>query len=416
MFLTRRGLAVAGSRSGRLLAMLVACAAAAVLLVPQAAGGTRPLAAIPAPQHDPFYTPPDPIPDVSPGTVLRSRPVTVRALAVPVPVRSWQVLYRSTDTQGQPEAVSSTVLVPVTPWNGGPRPLVTYAVGSHGLGPECAPSYQLRLGRDPELGLISLALSRGWAVVVTDYEGSGTPGPHTYAAGRTTGQAVLDAARAAQRLPQAGLDPASPVGVWGYSEGGIGASWAGELAPAYAPQLRIVGIASGGTPADLEPVVRHLDGGPFSGLALAGAVGLATAYPALPFRSILTPQGRAAVERISTQCVDEFTRDFAFRRLAEFTTVDDPVALPAWQRVLDANRLGTTAPALPVLLYHAALDELIPVKVARQLAADYCARDVTVGYLESPVDDHVSYAATAAPAVVSWLADRFAARPAPSTC
>lgn len=396
--------------------MLVACAAVVVVLVPQAAGQTGPLEPIPAPQHDPFYTPPDPVPDVAPGTVLGSRPVTVRALAVPVPVRSWQVLYRSTDTQGEPEAVSGTVLVPATPWAGGPRPLVTYAVGSHGLGPQCAPSYQLRQGRDPELGLISLALSRGWAVVVTDYEGSGTAGPHTYAAGHTTGHAVLDAARAAQRLPQAGLDPAGPVGVWGYSEGGIGASWAGEMAPTYAPQLRIAGIASGGTPADLEPVVRHLDGGPFSGLALAGAVGLATAYPDLPWRSILTPQGKAAVERISTQCVAEFTREFTFRRLADLTTVDDPVALPQWQQVLDTNRLGTTAPAAPVLLYHAALDELIPVTVARQLATDYCARDATVRYVESPVDDHVTYAATAAPAAVTWLADRFARQPAPNTC
>ncbi|MPZ67140.1 MAG: lipase [Pseudonocardiaceae bacterium] len=407
---------MAGSRRGRLLTMLVACATAAVLLAPQAAGQTELLEPIPAPQHDPFYTPPDPVPDVAAGTVLRSRPVTVRALAVPVQVDSWQMLYRSTDTQGEPEAVSGTVLVPDTPWTGGPRPLVTYAVGSHGLGPECAPSYQMRQGQDPELGLISLALSQGWAVVVTDYEGSGTPGPHTYAAGRTTGQAVLDAARAAQRLPQARLDPAGLVGVWGYSEGGIGAGWAGELAPTYAPQLRIAGIASGGTPADLEPVVRHLDGGPFSGLALAGAVGLATAYPDLRFRSILTPEGEAAVERISTQCVDEFTRDFAFRRLADLTTVDDPVALPQWQRVLDANRLGTTPPAAPVLLYHAALDELIPVTVARQLAADYCARDVTVRYLESPIDEHVSYAANAAPAAVTWLAERFAGQPASSTC
>ncbi|MQA12820.1 MAG: hypothetical protein GEV09_01235 [Pseudonocardiaceae bacterium] len=211
--------------------MLVAAAAAVALLAPQAAGQTGLHEPIPAPQHDPFYSPPDPIPDVAAGTVLRSRPVTVRALAVTVPVRSWLMLYRSTDTHGEPEAVSGTVLVADTPWTGGPRPLVTYAVGSHGLGPQCAPSYQMRQGQDPELGLISLALSRGWAVVVTDYEGSGTPGPHTYAAGHTTGQAVLDAARAAQRLPQAGLDPAGPVGVWGYSEGGIGASWAGELAP-----------------------------------------------------------------------------------------------------------------------------------------------------------------------------------------
>lgn len=399
---------------GRWLGLLSACAVAAALLAPSASGA--PLTPVPAPQHDAFYAPPDPLPDVAPGTVLRSRPVTVRALALPVPVRAWQVLYRSTDTQGARNAVSGTVLVPDTLWRSGPRPLVTYAVGTHGLGPECAPSYQLRQGRDPELGLMELALSRGWAVVVTDYEGSGTPGPHTYAAGRTTGQAVLDAARAAQDLPEAGLVSSGPVGVWGYSEGGIAASWAGELAPSYAPELAVRGIASGGTPADLEAVVRHLDGGPFSGLALAGAVGLSTAYPDLPFREILTAEGMAAVERISTQCVDEFTRDYAFRTLASFTTVPDPVALPQWQAVLAANRLGDDPPEVPVLIYHAALDELIPVAVARELAAEYCGQGADVQYIELALDEHVSGAVTGAPLAVAFLADRFAGRPAPNTC
>lgn len=403
------------SRS-RLLAAVAVGAVMSVLLTAPAVGQTEPPAGVPAPQNDTFYAPPEPLPDVAPGAVLRSRPVTVRALTVPVPVQAWQVLYRSTDTHGTPMAVSGTVLVPATPWAAGPRPLVTYGVGSHGLGRQCAPSYQLRRGRDPEVGLISQALARGWAVTVSDYEGSGTPGPHTYTAGRATGRAVLDAARAAQRLPAAGLDPAGPVGVWGYSEGGIGASWAGQLAPSYAPELRLRGIASGGTPADLDAVVDHLDGGPFSGLVLAGAVGLATAYPDLPFQSILTPRGREAMARISTQCVDEFTRDFAFRELSDFTTVADPAGLPAWQQVLADNRLGRVAPPAPVLLYHATFDELIPVAVARRLAADYCARDATVRYVESPVGDHVSYAGTAAPAVVSWLADRFAGRPATSTC
>lgn len=407
-------MAVVGTWIGRWLGVLAVCVAVVALLASPASGA--PPSPVPAPQDDPFYTLPDPVPAVAPGTVLRSRPVTVRAGVLPVPVRAWQVLYRSTDTQGAPNVVSGTVLVPTATWSSGVRPLVTYAVGSHGLGRECAPSYRLRQGREAELGLMSLALSRGWAMVVTDYEGSGTPGPHTYAAGATTGRAVLDAARAAQRLPESGLDESGPVGVWGYSEGGIGASWAGQLAQSYAPELAIRGIASGGTPADLETVVRHLDGGPFSGLALAGAVGLSTAYPDLPFAEILTAEGRAAVEKISTQCVDEFTRDFAFRTLASFTTVPDPAALPQWQAVLEANRLGDEAPQAPVLLYHAALDELIPVGVARELAADYCAQGVDVSYVESPHDEHVSGAVTGAPLAVAYLGDRFAGRPAPDTC
>ena len=41
----------------------------------------------------------------------------------------------------------------------------------------------------------------------TDYEGLGTPSMHTYVGRVAEGQAVLDAARAAMRLPSTSLDP-----------------------------------------------------------------------------------------------------------------------------------------------------------------------------------------------------------------
>ena len=59
---------------------------------------------------------------------------------------------------------------------------------------------------------IKAALDRGWAVAVSDYEGLGTPGQHTYVVGRSEGRAVLDMARAAQRLPGTGLTTSTPVG------------------------------------------------------------------------------------------------------------------------------------------------------------------------------------------------------------
>ncbi|SNR65180.1 hypothetical protein SAMN06265360_11365 [Haloechinothrix alba] len=36
---------------------------------------------------------------------------------------------------------------------GATRPLVSYAVGTHGLGPECAPSYLMAKGEESEYGL-----------------------------------------------------------------------------------------------------------------------------------------------------------------------------------------------------------------------------------------------------------------------
>src|SRR5687767_3778016 len=58
-------------------------------------------AAVPARTQapDPVFTlPPAGWEAQPPGTVLRSRPVTVKGLGVPLPVRAWQLLTRSTDT------------------------------------------------------------------------------------------------------------------------------------------------------------------------------------------------------------------------------------------------------------------------------------------------------------------------------
>ncbi|GAA1881297.1 hypothetical protein GCM10009753_06060 [Streptantibioticus ferralitis] len=82
-----------------------------------------------------------------------------------------------------------------------------------GLAPRCAPSAGFPTGTAVEANLINQALLRGWAVAVTDCELVGDPGVRTYTVGRAEGQAVLDAARAAERLPGTGLDANSGYAV-----------------------------------------------------------------------------------------------------------------------------------------------------------------------------------------------------------
>ncbi len=84
--------------------------------------------------------------------------------------------------------------------------------------------------------------------------------------------------------------------------------------------------------------------------------------------------------------------------------------------VLSDNALGRVAPRTPVFLFHAHFDQLIPVEVARQLRSDYCAGETAVQYYEDYVTEHIGLDITAAPLAVSYLADRFAGRPAPSNC
>lgn len=370
----------------------------------------------PPPDEDAFYTPPDPIPDVAPGTILRSRPVQVRGLGLPMPVRAWQVLYRSTDTQGRPNAVSGTVGVLADGKPDAHRPLVTYNVGSHGLGPLCAPSFLLRMGFEQEEGLMAAAIGRGWAVMVTDYEGSGTPGPHTYAAGPTTGRAVLDGARAALNLSDLGLNKKAPVGIWGYSEGGLASTWAAEQAAGYAPDLNLVGTAAGGVPVNLRNVAAKIDGGEGSGLLLAAAVGLNRAHPSLRLHELLNAEGREVMQNIETMCVWQFVSAYPFRRIADLSTVPDPLDHPRVRAVLDANRLGRGTPSAPMYIYESARDQFMPLQDVRDLAATYCRRDVAVQYVEDPWTEHLSGAGSGAYPALTWLEGRFAGAEAPSNC
>ncbi|SNR76214.1 Secretory lipase [Haloechinothrix alba] len=381
-------------------------------LVAPATGAAANAEEPPPPSEDPFYTPPEPLPDGEPGEVLRQREVDVRAEpfgVLDVPVRAWQLLYRSTSATGEDNAVSATLLLPGSGWSGdGDRPLLSYAVGTHGIGDHCAPSYALRTGTEQEVALLAQALSKGWAVVVTDYEGLGTPGTHTYATGRAEGPAVLDAARAAQRADGAGLSAGGPVGIAGYSQGGQAAAFAAELHPRYAPELDLVGAAPGGVPADLVEVAEFNERGPAFGLVLGAALGLANAYQDVPFEDILNDRGERTVQRIEQSCTAELGSAAPFGALTDYTTMDDPLNDPAWQERLAENRAGQHAPQAPLLLYHGTLDELIPYSVGRQLRDRYCELGAGVQWAAIPLAEHIGGVAVGGPMALEWLDRRFA--------
>ncbi len=363
------------------------------------------------PNDDPFYRPPAGFESSAPGTVLASRPVTVTGLGLPVPADSQQFLVRSTDAQDAPTAVVGTLMVPKAPYPNGARPLVSYQPATDSLGDQCNPSYKLRAGTEYELGLMMQALTRGWAVVVTDYQGPQL----AFTAGRMAGHAVLDGIRAAEALPDtglAGLD--TPVGLWGYSGGGLASSWAAELQPRYAPELNVVGLASGGTPGDIEAAARQIDGGLASGLVMLASTGLTRAYPEM--LTLLNDAGRDMIRRIGDMCVGEAVSAFPFRHLNEFTTSKDPLSEPVAQAVLGVNDLGRQVPKTPVFLYHSVLDELIPFATAQALQADWCRGGGHVTFYADVLSEHSSLAVTGSPLAVSYLASRFAGVDVPATC
>lgn len=376
------------------------------------AGAPASLAEVLVPKEDPFYRAPEPMPAVEPGTVLRSREVTIAALRTPLPFRAWQLFYVSNDAHDRPAGAVTTVILPLTEPTTKPRPLVSYQTAEDSLDMKCAPSYRMRQGTEKEEVSLPALLAQGWAVAVPDYEGLESQ----YTAGIQAGHAVLDGIRAAVSFEPAGLGAATPVGMWGYSGGALATSWASELHPGYAPELNIVGVSEGGVPPDITAVAKNLDGGLFSSIMLAGSVGMSRAYPELT--TLWNDAGRAMAADIGTMCIEEYSGEsrFQFKRMDQYTTEPDALDVPWVQEIMALNHLGARTPRAPIFLYQAIADELIPVADVNELVEGYCAEGVTIYYHQDPTSDHNSLAVSGGPAAVGYLASRFAGAPAPNNC
>ena len=371
-------------------------------------------AAITEPKDDDFYTGPADL-KVANGSVLRSRDVVVTQYGQPAAgITSKQILYRSTNSKGTPIAAVTTLMIPDAPYAGkGPRPLVAFQEAIDSLGDQCNPGYTLRTGTNKEFGLMRMLLDSGYAVVATDFEGQDS----AFGAGPLGGHTVLDAIKAAEALPDTGLAGTdTPVGITGYSGGSQGTMWAAELQPTYAPELNVVGIAGGGTPADLELSLKQILGGPAAGLGFLGVFGGEREYPELGIDSILNADGKQLKEDLKDACLFDAAGSYPFARIEDYTTVPDPFALPRVQAVLGELHLGQAKPSAPVYLYHSIADELIPVGIEDAFATRYCQMGVPVQYTREASGDHNTEAIAGAPAAFAWLADRFDGDPAPTNC
>src|SRR5690606_31699637 len=92
-----------------------------------------------------FYTPPTDLPAAD-GALIRSEPMRI-GLSLPgldgktLPGTATRVMFKSTDMNGEPVAVTGAYIEPAAKWKGkGDRPLVVQAAGTMGQGDQCAPS------------------------------------------------------------------------------------------------------------------------------------------------------------------------------------------------------------------------------------------------------------------------------------
>ncbi|MFC4005480.1 lipase family protein [Prauserella oleivorans] len=380
---------------------------------------------IAAPAHaSDFYDPPSPLPPGNAGDIIRHQPSRFfldPARLVAAPARVQRVMYRSTDTHGEPNAVTGTVLTPLVPWHGpGPRPIIGYAAGTQGLGDDCAPSKAMAAGVEYEGAFLAGLLARGYGIAITDYEGLGTPGVHTYVNRKAQAHAVLDAIRAAQRLPGSGLPADGPVFTAGYSQGGGASAAAAELHPTYAPELRLAGAYAGAPPADLSAVATNLDGHYAAGFLLFAVASMNAAYPELGIPELLNDKGRDVRERIERECTAGAILHHGFTRSADLTADGRPLTEyldeEPFASVVAEQRIGRIAPAAPVLVAHSRLDDIVPYPQGRDMARSWCELGATVQFDTLAIPTHVGGYAGAFPRAFAWLEGRVRGGEAPSNC
>ncbi|WP_238841146.1 lipase family protein [Prescottella equi] len=381
-----------------------------------------------------------------PGTVVDTQPypplLSIPNQQGPWPSGAQRIMYRTTDAHGAATAASGTYFDASLPWIGaGPRPLVVLGPGTQGQGDQCAPSRLFRDGVhynapldfavEYEVLQVHALLSRGIDVVVTDYQGLGTAGMHSYVDRRAQGHAMLDAARAVKALPGSRIGDDSPIGFWGYSQGGGAAASAAEMQPSYAPDLDVRGTYAGGPPADLRAVAAALDGGLATGLLGYAVNSIYAGYPETraDIDGALAPAGRQALDEIAAQCVPETIARYGLHRTTEWTKDGRSLAelidaLPSVSAVVDEQRIGRSTPGSPVLIVQGRNDDLIPHNQATRLAADWCAQGATVEFRTEEIPPiapgfvvgHGLPMVSGLPSALDWMTDRFDGVPARSGC
>lgn len=394
-----------------------------------------------------FYTPPDPLPPGQPGDVIRTEPQ--RIVKEPSGVlghyqgSGTRIMYRSTDATGNPVAVTGTYIEPDNPWPGdGPRPLLAYATIPFGPGEQCAPSRMMDQGIHASLqtgfdlminlewGFIGTLLARGFAIVITDGVGEGV---HVAQSPQwlnrvASGSALIDAARAAMKLPGTSLDSHGPVAFWGWIAGGYAALSAAELVGSHAPELNVVGTYAAAAPTDLAEMLAPIDGNYLAGATGWFLRGIAASYPEAEqtIKDSLTPRGMEMYENTGRQCLMQTGIDYMFRHYDGWFKNDiyEAVKKDPFKSLLAAQRIGNIKPTGPVYFTHNRWDPFGGYAQARQSAADYCAMgaDVTFWTNEEPPLFNKVDVNTLLPTFVdgersiAWVTDRFNGVPTTPNC
>ncbi|RWM67919.1 MAG: alpha/beta fold hydrolase [Mesorhizobium sp.] len=348
-----------------------------------------------------------------PGTLIRHEPLA----NPPSGTLAYRILYRSIGLNGEPIAVSGFVVIPASGGSQADRPIVAWAHPTTGVASNCAPS--LRAGPFEAIPGLSDMVQRGYVVTATDYPGLGTSTVHPYLIGESEGRAVLDSVRAAAGLT--GAHPSRRFVVWGHSQGGQAAIYAGILARSYAPELKLAGVAAAAPATDLVTLLRDdfatRGGKSITAMALWSWARVFSA----PIEGVVVPGAMATVDRLAEECTGSvfgvLEHLVSERPLQQtFLTIPDITVVEPWRSLIERNSAAPLPEDIPAFLAQGTTDQVVRPSVTQAYMSALCRNGTAVKMLVIPEVGHAFIAHRSASQAMDWMADRLTGKPAPSDC
>jgi pimeloyl-ACP methyl ester carboxylesterase len=274
------------------------------------------------------------------------------------------ILYTSRSPAGDRIVVSGSVSVPKGKAPKGGWPVISWAHGTTGAADACAPT-RIRPNSvmAPYVAYVHPQMEdwvrAGYAVVATDYQGLGTPGPHPYLVGEAEGRSVVDIVSAARQLvPSLG----KRFLIAGHSQGGQSSLFAASLADEWAPKLKLRGTVAYAPASHLSEQAKFLPSlttpSGLSALVTLIFKGASTASDDLKPGKFLTAEAKALYPQTEQLCLAQLAESDSLGGLAPADLLRGSADLDPLYGVLDdMNPAVEIGP--PVLLAQGGADTTV---------------------------------------------------------
>jgi pimeloyl-ACP methyl ester carboxylesterase len=370
--------------------------------------------------------------------------------------QAWRIAYISSDVAERKTVVTGAIIAPIgaAPKEG--RPILAWAHGTTGSAQNCGPSqildptaplneYFLPDGNswtDYGIANVEQFIKEGYVIVATDYQGLGGGGKHQYAVAGTNGRDVINSARAASSMKEVGAGKKTIV--YGWSQGG-GATIAAASLPDYQAlqgtaadnlqYLGFVGLAPDdqavllqNPPTDEVGAAKVMNGFTQANVPnvflfahyVMGLWGTQAAYSNLKLTDILTDEGAAFVDKLSTnKCVHVMADSFNYAYGDQYKSLLKPSATNAlaWIKAFVDSSVKPVKPVAPVVIYWGTKDTAVPPIEHELYQKQMCAMGANVGRIQLPGEQtHFGTPGVAAPMYLEWVKDRIAGKPLANAC